>query len=966
MRPKEVVMRSSAMTVRLCQSVWCLTAILLVVAVASNALPSFSAGAADDDQSFVARPGSVSNDGQAPGRAQLDAIAAFSQQNPRASFYQTGARITRVYGTTFAAGDGPEDTAEQFRLNYAAMFGVEPVDLRPISILVDRRHTQPVMYNRPTGDYKFTLVYYSQHLGGIPVFRADWRLLVRNEFGYPLVLVVANLRDLGDFTAAKDPTASEDAKLGKAAAKELVPTLQNFTQPERVIWAGVDDMIVEPAVAYTFIADNRGVPSAPRPENWVFVADATTGEILYKESRIVETDVEGNVSGLASQGIGADFCEPEELEAMSYARVNIGGTNAYADEFGDFVIPNAGDSPVTVQSPVRGLRFRVFNYVGPDTVLSMNVIPPGPANFIHNAFNNSEFIRAEVNAYSQANEVYSVIVGANPNYPVISTQTEFAVNVNRSDDFYCPGAAWYDGDSINFCRTGQGYPNTAWSSMVHHEFGHHLVAMGGSGQGQYGEGMGDVMSVVVLDDPRVGLGYWSDCNSWLRDADNNMQYPCTGNNSFCGQLLSGCVWDTRAELTVTEPEDYLEILRNLSVNSVLLHSGSIITPQITIDWLILDDDDGDISNGTPHYFEIAAGFGAHNMPAPEADPIDFEYPDGLPTQVTPNQPTVIRVNVVPLSGTPLEGSGTVSYSVDGGPFSTVAMDEISPNQYEATLPPANCLLTIDFYFSAQTVDGMTVTDPPDAPAITFSAIAITGATTAFEDDFEANQGWTVTNSPGLQDGGWQRGVPAGGGDRGDPPTDADGSGQCYVTDNTDGDSDVDEGSTTLSSPIMDASQSGTAISYYRWYSNTEGAAPMQDTFVVQVSNDGGSSWVDLETVGPTGPEVGGEWFYSEFSLADIPGFEPNDQFRIRFIASDTDPQSIVEAGVDGVRLFAYECEENPCEADLDGNGFVGPVDLAVLLGAWGPCPDCPADLDGNGQVGPLDLALLLGAWGPCP
>ena len=29
--------------------------------------------------------------------------------------------------------------------------------------------------------------------------------------------------------------------------------------------------------------------------------------------------------------------------------------------------------------------------------------------------------------------------------------------------------------------------------MVHHEYGHHLVNVGGSGQGQYGEGMSDVM-----------------------------------------------------------------------------------------------------------------------------------------------------------------------------------------------------------------------------------------------------------------------------------------------------------------------------------------------------------------------------------------------------------------------------------------------------------------------------------------
>jgi hypothetical protein len=55
----------------------------------------------------------------------------------------------------------------------------------------------------------------------------------------------------------------------------------------------------------------------------------------------------------------------------------------------------------------------------------------------------------------------------------------------------------------------------------------------------------------------------------------------------------------------------------------------------------------------------------------------------------------------------------------------------------------------------------------------------------------------------------------------------------------------------------------------------------------------------------------------------------------------------------------------PNPADLDGNGSVGPSDLAILLGAWGACPpkgSCVADLDADGQVGPADLSALLAAW----
>ena len=53
-------------------------------------------------------------------------------------------------------------------------------------------------------------------------------------------------------------------------------------------------------------------------------------------------------------------------------------------------------------------------------------------------------------------------------------------------------------------------------------------------------------------------------------------------------------------------------------------------------------------------------------------------------------------------------------------------------------------------------------------------------------------------------------------------------------------------------------------------------------------------------------------------------------------------------------------------ADLNGDDLVNAADLALLLGAWGPCPDCgdcPADLDGDCMVGVLDFLILLGNWG---
>ncbi len=347
------------------------------------------------------------------------------------------------------------------------------------------------------------------------------------------------------------------------------------------------------------------------------------------------------------------------------------------------------------------------------------------------------------------------------------------------------------------------------------------------------------------------------------------------------------------------------------------------------------------------------------IPAP---PLGFVFPDGLPEMLNPVGDS-IRVEVNGQNeGIPQRATGVLHFDVGDG-FISVPMDEVEPNIYDAIFPAIKCTTVVNYFFSAETTRGEVVTNPLLAPTMHHTTLSAVSLDASFTDDFQDDLGWTVQNAGGLTDGQWQRGVPAGGGDRGDPPTDADGSGQCYVTDNADGNSDVDDGTTILTSPVMDATGGSAIISYWRWFSNTQGSAPFQDVFVVEVSDDGGSAWVTLETVGPNGPEVDGGWFFKQFHLAEF--VEATDQFRVRFLASDADPQSIVEAGVDGVKLLLIGCGVTP--GDLDGDGTVGIIDLLILLSAWGPCTDppepCPADLDGDGAVGILDLLTLLANWG---
>jgi hypothetical protein len=156
-----------------------------------------------------------------------------------------------------------------------------------------------------------------------------------------------------------------------------------------------------------------------------------------------------------------------------------------------------------------------------------------------------------------------------------------------------------------------------------------------------------------------------------------------------------------------------------------------------------------------------------------------------------------------------------------------------------------------------------------------------------------------------------------------------------------------------------------SIAYWRWYSNTAGSDPQNDIFLVDVTDTGGLNWVNLETVGPAGPEVSGGWIRKEFLVRDIPGISNTAQFRIRFTASDLNDGSVVEAGVDGVEILKLFCDTGDCP-DVNGDGEVDILDFLDMLAAWGPNPGHPADIDGNDVVNIEDFLILIGNWGPCP
>jgi matrixin len=361
--------------------------------------------------------------------------------------------------------------------------------------------------------------------------------------------------------------------------------------------------------------------------------------------------------------------------------------------------------------------------------------------------------------------------------------------------------------------------------------------------------------------------------------------------------------------------------------------------------------DGDNTNSTQLY---DIGF---TLISP--DPIVIENIDPAPPLIAPGAIANFDLRITEISQTLT--TANLRYRVDGGTFQSVPLTSQGGDVYTATLPAFVCADAPEFYIEAFGSGGFTQLHPEDGPAGPFTSI-VGAEAIVINDNAETDIGWAVTGS--ASDGQWDRGVPVGGGDRGDPAIDADGSGAAWLTDNVDGNSDIDNGTTTMTSPALDASHPESIVEYWTWLSNNTGAAAGEDPITVEISNNNGATWTTLEVIGPDGPQAGGGWFFSSFRIADF--ITPTAQFKIRFTAEDSGAGSIVEAGVDGVTIKAFGCDDTACVADFNTDGVVDFFDVQAFLAAFA-ANDPSADLTNDGTFDFFDVQAFLNAFAAgCP
>jgi choice-of-anchor B domain-containing protein len=347
--------------------------------------------------------------------------------------------------------------------------------------------------------------------------------------------------------------------------------------------------------------------------------------------------------------------------------------------------------------------------------------------------------------------------------------------------------------------------------------------------------------------------------------------------------------------------------------------------------------------------------------------LDLELVSDPTPTILPSGQT-IDVSIAEVNGGQLvSDSPTLVLDRGSGP-ETFPMSPVASGVYRAAFPDLECLTGVEYYFQATATNGSTATLPRTALSSGgYEATVATEQAIAINDTFDIESGW-ISGAAGdnATSGFWERVDPIA---TSAQPGDALFGPFCYVTgqqpagSSNAGANDVDNGRTTLVSRPVDLTADPDAryeISYWRWFSNSAGAAPNTDPFTVDISSDGGLSWVNVETVDPNSPESSGGWFQHSFNPDDF--IERTPDVRLRFVASDFDPQSLVEAAIDGFRVSYFACEDPTIPGDANGDGSVDLADLNLVLGNFGQDTDA-GDVTSDGTVNLADLNVVLAEFG---
>jgi hypothetical protein len=749
-----------------------------------------------------------------------------------------------------------------------------------------------------------------QEIGGVRVVDGFVNVLF-DAHGALLSVQSTGLPHLAGFDVRPSVTADQALDLAASAFKnDLGHSPTRASAPELVIDQELIGKHRGGVLAWrvdTFAEVADGVP-----DGFTYFIDARTGRVLRKAQSVHTFDVTGTVSSKATPGLLPDTgTNPPTTQVMKYLRVTSSQGNATTDANGNFTIPGV-NVPLAVTFTYTGSFNNVVNSAGASYTLTQT-LQPSQSNSI--VLNSSPVgtVTAQANAFNMVDADRDFVRSINP----MDSTADFVATANTNLAQTCN--AYYDGVSLNFFAPGGGCPNTAYADVVSHEHGHWFNDLYGTGNGPdgMGEGNADVWALYRTDQPVIGQDFFGP-GTMIRTGLNTRQF-CGDNSPGCygevhadGEVWMGAAWKVRAHLKTTNGSAMGGLIaNNLFLGWMSAYNQTEIKSIILTQWMTLDDNDGNLGNGTPHGSDINQGFVDQGFPSFVPPAITINGVTSLTNQSCEAASYSVSATILPLVAPPITFA-SVRWRVNGGAFNDAVMSNTSGNTWTGNIPAQVSPAHVDYYVTATDNASHVKTYPDNAPA-TLISFNIGLPVTVFTDNFESagDNGWThgsVGDTSSNQDE-WQHGTPLGksgtsfGVNWTDPAAAASGT-RCWGIDLGIGGSDGAYSPNVhpyLRSPVINCSGSvGTTLRFQRWLTCEQSIYDHARILV-----NGNQVWINA----PNGNTVDTSWSAQEIDISAFADHNASVQIQFDLLS---DPG--LELGgwqIDDVTVVRY-AQAPPC------------------------------------------------------
>lgn len=650
--------------------------------------------------------------------------------------------------------------------------------------------------------------------------------------------------------------------------------------------------------------------------------DAITGDLLYRSNSVNETF---DVTVLGSIHMATPVSPTSEVP-MSDMMVTIGSNNYTTDANGFVSIPSV-NAPVTVTYPVRGSWAHVREN-GNTVSFSANMTNASDTFRLPIQDTTTKEFRA-VSAFYHVNKVHDYMKSHWPTFTGMDNPLSTNIDITTSPE--CNAFYRNDNYSINF------YPPQAScrafsmvSDIVYHEYGHGIsyrfyTANGANFQnGAMGEANSDVWAMCINRDGVVGDGaFWSGGNirSYL---GTPKVYPADIRNQVHndGEILAGSWWDVAVNTGSVDTMAKLFALTHYDVPNGPSGTEGEIYHDVLISALMNDDDDANLGNGTPHFSAIVTAFARHGILLLSDATIEHKE---VPHQ-TASAPVTITGNLTLTNPAFFDKLYLHYRNRDaGGTWDSVAMINTMGNEYSAQIPAYPTGAIVDYYFKAQDIINASSFGLPSGynPGIVTSEVTIPYQfgvglyLQRYRFDFEGSlDGWQIgAVGDGATAGKWVQEVPVSttsGGLLIQPGNDnTTGTGKCLVTGNAAAGAgpdvnDVDNGKTTVITPVFELPFHEPVVEYYRWYSNDRGSNRnlRNDFWAVEIKASTSLFWARVDYT----KQSDQRWRRRVFKVSEfLPGATA---VQLRFTVEDLintnlsqSGQNVIEAAIDDFIIY---------------------------------------------------------------